>query len=113
MKFIRVLKASKYFFECSRKSAKFPNLYPDTTFCAVLRVGKREFKDLIESGSVIYQGNLEGQRAQILSAGEIRDGKKSKFALYNDQTLSDIGYMTDITTTAEFDPTANKYFVFK
>lgn len=113
MKFIRVLKASKYFFECSRKSAKFPDLYPDTTFCAVLRVGKKEFKGLIDSGNVIYEGNLDGQRAQILSAGEIYGGDKPKFALYNDQTLNDIGYMTDITITTEFDPTANKYFVFK
>ena len=43
---------------------------------------------------------------------EIYGGDKPKFALYNDQTLSDIGYMTDITITTEFDPTANKYFVF-
>ena len=113
MRFVKVVKASKYFFECSRKSAKFPNLYPDTTFCAVLRVGKREFKGLIESGSVIYEGNLDDQKAQILSAGEIHGGDKQKFALYNDQTLSDIGYMDNINITTEFDPTANKYFVVK
>lgn len=108
MKFIKILKATKYFFEKSYRD--YNN--PEVAYCAVLKVSRKRFKELIEPNDVIYEGNLNGEKVQILSAGILADNKP-KLALYNDQSLTDIGYLWDVNTTTEFDPTASKYFVFK